>query len=164
MPGIWRLALPANEPACITHLYQLDFLTAEEVAYIIQNSESQVLITSAAKQDVVLAAAVKSCPRLKLVLVVDSDANNLPDMCRDYAEACAEHSDAPISDERLGTSMLYSSGSGTWGIIRPLPPQSPVEPLPIFQFLSQLWGYQEDMVYLSPAPLYHSAPQAAVSI
>ena len=34
----------------------------------------------------------------------------------------------------------------------------------IFQFLGQLWGYQEDMVYLSPAPLYHSAPQAAVNL
>jgi long-chain acyl-CoA synthetase len=29
-------------------------------------------------------------------------------------------------------------------------------------FLSGLWRYREDMVYLSPAPLYHSAPQAAV--
>ena len=98
--------------------------------------------------------------------MVDGDPNNLSGICQDYAKACAEHSDAPIADEQLGTSMLYSSGTTgrPKGIIRPLPMQSPVEPLPIFQFLGQLWGYQEDMVYLSPAPLYHSAPQAAVNL
>ena len=26
------------------------------------------------------------------------------------------------------------------------------------KFLSTLWNYREDMIYLSPAPLYHSAP------
>ena len=34
----------------------------------------------------------------------------------------------------------------------------------LFQFLLGLWHYREDMVYLSPAPLYHSAPQAAVGL
>ena len=29
---------------------------------------------------------------------------------------------------------------------------------------SELWRYREGMIYLSPAPLYHSAPQAAVSL
>ncbi len=37
------------------------YLTAEEVAYIVDNSESQVLITSAAKRDVALEAAAR-CP------------------------------------------------------------------------------------------------------
>ena len=32
------------------------------------------------------------------------------------------------------------------------------------EFLSGLWRYRADMIYLSPAPLYHSAPQAAVSL
>jgi len=35
---------------------------------------------------------------------------------------------------------------------------------PLFQFLLKLWKYREDMIYLSPAPLYHSAPQAAVGL
>ncbi len=37
-------------------------------------------------------------------------------------------------------------------------------PLPLYEFLRKLWQYREDMVYLSPAPLYHSAPQAAVGL
>jgi long-chain acyl-CoA synthetase len=36
--------------------------------------------------------------------------------------------------------------------------------LPIFAFLQNLWQYREGMIYLSPAPLYHSAPQAAVNL
>jgi long-chain acyl-CoA synthetase len=158
----------AGERAGLYYTCINSFLTAEEVAYIIQNSESQILITSVAKQEITLAAA-KSCPKLKLILVVDGASDSTSGMssiCQDYAEACAKYSGDPISDEQLGTSMLYSSGTTgrPKGIIRPLPPQSPVEPLPIFQFLGQLWGYQEDMVYLSPAPLYHSAPQAAVNL
>ena len=36
--------------------------------------------------------------------------------------------------------------------------------LPIFDFLEKLWRYRDGMIYLSPAPLYHSAPQAAVNL
>ena len=31
-------------------------------------------------------------------------------------------------------------------------------------FLDKLWRYRDGMIYLSPAPLYHAAPQAAVSL
>ena len=155
----------AGERAGLYYTCINSYLTADEVAYIIQNSESQILITSRAKQETALAAAAQ-CPQLRRILVVDGDPTTLSDDCRDFATACAEHPDSPIADEQLGTSMLYSSGTTgrPKGIIRPLPMQPPAEPLPIFQFLGQLWGYQEDMVYLSPAPLYHSAPQAAVNL
>jgi long-chain acyl-CoA synthetase len=36
--------------------------------------------------------------------------------------------------------------------------------MPLFDFLQKLWQYREGMIYLSPAPLYHSAPQAAVNL
>jgi long-chain acyl-CoA synthetase len=62
--------------------------------------------------------------------------------------------------------MLYSSGTTgrPKGILRPLADVPPVPAAPLFQFLDNLWQYADDMVYLSPAPLYHSAPQAAVNL
>ena len=62
--------------------------------------------------------------------------------------------------------MLYSSGTTgrPKGIVRPLPDVPPAQPLPVYGFLAKLWRYREGMIYLSPAPLYHSAPQAAVNL
>jgi len=62
--------------------------------------------------------------------------------------------------------MLYSSGTTgrPKGIVRPLPDAPPDEPVPLYSFLDDLWHYRDDMIYLSPAPLYHSAPQAAVNL
>ncbi|MEL6891871.1 MAG: AMP-binding protein, partial [Actinomycetota bacterium] len=144
------------------------YLTAEEVAYIVDNSDSRVLITSAARCDVAMAA-IQDCPKVELVLVVDGAAKQMPaddGRVRDYAEAVAQFSTEPIPHERLGTPMLYSSGTTgrPKGILRPLPDEPPTFELPLFTFLSNLWRYREDMIYLSPAPLYHSAPQAAVAL
>ena len=139
------------------------FLTADELAYILNNSESKVLITSRAKRDVALAA-LKQCPNVSLCLVVDGDAADAAVL--DFATATAAFPDTPIADEWLGTSMLYSSGTTgrPKGVLRPLAEEPPTFQMPLFQFLNKLWKYREGMTYLSPAPLYHSAPQAAVSL
>jgi long-chain acyl-CoA synthetase len=139
------------------------YLTPDELAYILNNSESQVLITSREKHDVA-AQALKSCPKVKLCLVVGGGPAQ--GMFADFEQAVAAYPATPIADECLGTPMLYSSGTTgrPKGILRPLPENPPSEPLPLFHFLHKLWRYREAMVYLSPAPLYHSAPQAAVSL
>ena len=139
------------------------FLTAEELAYILTNSQSKVLVTSQAKRDVALEA-VKSCPAIELVLVVDGPGDGKRVL--NLGEATAGLPATPIVDEALGTAMLYSSGTTgrPKGILRPLPDQPPSQKLPLFGFLLKLWQYREGMIYLSPAPLYHSAPQAAVNL
>ena len=147
------------------------FLTAGELAYIVDNSESQVLITSIAKWPVA-RAALAHCPRMRLCLVVDGGdevrgagtvGNARVD---DYAEAVAPYPATPVADEWLGAAMLYSSGTTgrPKGILRPLPENPPSQPLALFEFLSRLWQAEEGMRYLSPAPLYHSAPQANVGV
>jgi long-chain acyl-CoA synthetase len=139
------------------------YLTAEEVAYLLENSRSRVLITSQAKLEVA-RAAIDLVPAIEVCLVVDGPGDG--GRVRNLEEALAGLPETPIADERLGTAMLYSSGTTgrPKGIIRPLPDVPPTERLPIFDFLTDLWGYRDGMVYLSPAPLYHSAPQAAVNL
>ncbi|NIP15561.1 MAG: AMP-binding protein, partial [Pseudomonadales bacterium] len=138
------------------------YLTPEEVAYIVNNSESRVLITSREKAEVA-KAALKDCPRVTLCLVVDGKDDGDLVNYQKAIEACPT---TPIPDESLGTAMLYSSGTTgrPKGIIRPLPEAAPEEDLPLFQFIDGIWRYREGMIYLSPAPLYHSAPQASVNL
>lgn len=139
------------------------YLKGEELAYILNNSESKILITSADRLPVALEALTHA-PNIIKCLVVGGDGDT-PTVIN-YEEAVAVYPATPIADEYQGTAMLYSSGTTGQpkGILRPLEKVGPGEPLPLLEFLSELWHYREDMIYLSPAPLYHSAPQTAVNL
>jgi long-chain acyl-CoA synthetase len=139
------------------------YLTGSELAYIIANSESRILITSMAKLDIA-REALKECPKVELCIVVDGPGES--ERIVGLKQATSELPKTPVPDEYIGTSMLYSSGTTgrPKGILRPLPLQPPTQPLPLYDFLQKLWQYREGMIYLSPAPLYHSAPQAAVNL
>ncbi len=139
------------------------YLTAGELAYILINSQSRILITSMVKLDVA-REAIKQCPNVELCLVADGKDES--ERIVNLDQATAGLPETPIADECLGTAMLYSSGTTgrPKGIVRPMPQQAPQQQLPLFDFLQKLWQYREGMIYLSPAPLYHSAPQAAVNL
>ncbi len=138
------------------------YLKADEVAYIVNNSESKLLITSESRREVAIAA-LKDCPNVDLCIVVDGPGDG--DKVINLDAATSGLPETPIDDEYLGMAMLYSSGTTGQpkGILRPLPDVPPSEQIPLYQFLWQVWQYREGMVYLSPAPLYHSAPHAAVN-
>ena len=153
----------AGERAGLYYTCVNSFLTADELAYVVNNSQSKVLITSQAKREVALAALAQ-CPAVRLCLIVDGAGDGANILNLD--QATAGFPATPIADESLGTAMLYSSGTTgrPKGIVRLLPVQPPAQQLPMFDFLQKLWHYREGMIYLSPAPLYHSAPQAAVNL
>ena len=139
------------------------FLTPGELAYIVNNSRSRVLITSRARREVAIAA-LHDCPNIELCLIVDGPGDGKS--IRNLDEATSPFPDAPISDEALGAGMLYSSGTTgrPKGVLRPLPDQPPAQGLPLYAFLTKLWRIREGAIYLSPAPLYHSAPLAGVAL
>jgi long-chain acyl-CoA synthetase len=153
----------AGERAGLYYTCINSYLQPDEVAYLLQNSRSKVLVTSTAKLEIA-RAAVAATPAITRCLVVDGPGDG--GVFVNLDEALADMPDTPIADEYLGTPMLYSSGTTgrPKGIIRPLPQTPPAQGLPLFDFLTGLWRYREGMVYLSPAPLYHSAPQGAVNL
>ena len=108
--------------------------------------------------------AARECPGLTSGLIVDGTGDD--GLFADFETATRAFPDTPIADECLGTPMLYSSGTTGQpkGILRPLNHVPPGDELPVFSFLTQLWQYREGLTYLSPAPLYHSAPQASVGL
>ena len=75
------------------------FLTAGELAYIVNNSLSQVLITSQARRKVALEA-LRECPNVGLCLIVDGPGEGT--RIRNLDEATAEFPATPIGDESLG--------------------------------------------------------------
>lgn len=137
------------------------YLTADELAYIVNNSESQILMTSQACREVALEA-LKQCPKVRLCIIADGPGDGTKIVNLD--EATAAFPDTPLAEEYLGLAMLYSSGTTGQpkGILRPLPKEAPDYRHALFDFLQNLWQYREGMIYLSPAPLYHSAPNASV--
>ena len=153
----------AGERAGLYYTCINSFLKSEEAAYILDNSESKVLITSAAKLETA-RAALKQCSKVSLCLVVDEV--RLQEGEANLDDATADFPAEPIPDECLGGAMLYSSGTTgkPKGVLRPLPDVGPHQPLPIYDFVAKLWRYRENMVYLSPAPLYHAAPHVAVNL
>src|SRR5712671_441768 len=156
-------ACGAGERSGLYYTCVNSYLTAGELAYILTNSQSRILITSRAKLDIA-REALKECPKIELCIVADGEGEG--DRIVGLQAATADMPNTPVADECVGTAMLYSSGTTgrPKGILRPLPEQPPEQHLPIFDFLQKLWQYREGMIYLSPAPLYHSAPQAAVNL
>ncbi len=134
-------------------------LTAPEAAYIIDNSAAKAIIGSAALR--------KTCENLaehlpgglpELLLIAGPDASDLEDWAP-YPECVADQPDTPIDDEREGDLLQYSSGTTgrPKGIKRALPHVSPAEAPGMMSALVGFWMHP-DAVYLSPAPLYHTAP------
>ena len=85
----------------------------------------------------------------------------------DYEAALAAASPEPFADQPAGADMLYSSGTtGLPKAIRvPLPDRQIDEPGDLLvAVFAPMYGFDEDTVYLSPAPLYHAAPLRFVGL
>lgn len=132
------------------------YFSPEEIAYVVNDSETTVLIATL-DRSAAAAAALELIPRCPRRLMMDGVVGGF----QSYEEAVAPMPDSPLDEEWRGEVMLYSSGTTGHpkGIKRPLRDARPDEPGVGIAALEQgLLGMDADTVYLSPAPLYHSAP------
>ncbi|ANI39009.1 acyl-CoA synthetase [Mycolicibacterium vaccae 95051] len=132
-------------------------VTPEEAAYIVDDCGAKAVVGSAVLQG--LCAALGShlpggLPRLRLIADADLDG------WARYPECVAGCPDTPLPDEQEGDLLQYSSGTTgkPKGIRRPLPHCSPSEAKVMLAPLLGAIGLDEQSVYLTPAPLYHTAP------
>jgi fatty-acyl-CoA synthase len=131
-------------------------LTAAEAAYIIDNSAAKAIISSAALRPVLEGLAEHlpaGLPELRLI------AGGSLDGWLDYPQCAADQPVTPIDDEIEGDLLQYSSGTTgrPKGIKRPLPHLPPSVAPGLMTALVSFWANPEG-IYLSPAPLYHTAP------
>ncbi len=132
-------------------------MTADEVAYIVDNCAAQAVVSSRAQRAVCAELAAhlpRGLPGLRLI--ADDDLEGW----QRYPECVAGHPDTPIADESEGDLLQYSSGTTgrPKGIRRELPRKSPAEAGVMLAPLLDAASIDGDAVYLSPAPLYHTAP------
>jgi len=136
-------------------------LTPAEAAYILDDSDVSAVFASARMRDLALAAVsllTRANPAIRLL--ADADSNTPADGWTRYPECVDGLPTTPIADETEGDLLQYSSGTTgrPKGIRRELrhvrPEQAPVGLAPLLALL----GVTAGSVYLSPAPLYHTAP------
>jgi acyl-CoA synthetase (AMP-forming)/AMP-acid ligase II len=135
-------------------------LTAAEAAYIVDNSSAKAIIGSAALRDTCAGLAEHLPGGLpELLMIASTGPEGDLDGWQRYPECVADQPDTPIDDEIEGDLLQYSSGTTgrPKGIKRELPHVPPDQAPGMMSALVGFW-MDPEAVYLSPAPLYHTAP------
>ena len=131
-------------------------LTLEEVEYIVDDSGAKAVFLHADYR----AVAAGLAGRNPEVVVRFALGGEVPGY-RGYEEAAAGDSADLPPEPSQGTELLYSSGTTgrPKAVHRPLPgPEGSWAQASLAGSLPERYGLDRHAVYLSPAPLYHSAP------
>src|SRR5207249_7957363 len=133
-------------------------LTVPEVEYIVGDCGASVFVTSAALKEVA-ADMPGRMPGVHTALMIGDTADGY----ESYEATAGEMPAQPLEEEGEGLYMLHSPGTtGRPKGIKHLLPETRMGKVaqPVLALLGGLYGIDQETVYLSPAPLYHSAPLA----
>jgi len=126
-------------------------LSADEAGYIVADCGAKLVVAGHS-----LGSVAQALPEVPHRFSLGGDISGYDRL----EQALAGQPMVRVADESAGRDMLYSSGTTgrPKGVSGPLP-QGPIDQLdPLSGLVAMLYGFQADMVYLSPAPLYHAAP------
>ncbi len=134
-------------------------LTGPEAAYIVDDCGAQVLVSSPVVGGAAAEVAARA-PACRRFLLVDAPDAGVPEPFESYERAIATQPATPLAQEPMGELMLYSSGTTgrPKGVARPLSGRPVADGLLLGATVKHLFRIGADSVYLSPAPMYHSAP------
>jgi fatty-acyl-CoA synthase len=131
-------------------------LGVDEHEHIVKDSGVKALLVSTQYGELA-QAVVERVPDVAVRIAVGGGVDGFEDL----DEVQAKTSDAPLEDQPQGQDMLYSSGTTgkPKGIRMPMPDRQVHEPgNPLIAAFGPRYGFSDQTVYLSPAPLYHAAP------
>lgn len=135
-------------------------LTADEAAYILNDSCAKLLVTHAdvAAAGALIAGRASLAPRVSHIF----DIGTALDGAESWHRSLGSYPPTPIADESAGFHMVYSSGTTgrPKGIRLPLTGGPADEPHMLADRISGRYGVGEGSILLCPAPLYHTAPLA----
>jgi acyl-CoA synthetase (AMP-forming)/AMP-acid ligase II len=133
---------------------------AEEMAYVIDNSDATVVVVDA-EQAPTVAAIRAEIPNVRAVVV---HGGEVPEGCLDWNDVCAGRpaTEPPVSaSSEAGAAMIYTSGTTgkPKGALR-----TRTDRAIVFALLAELNLLHEHSVHLTTGPLYHSGPLAFASL
>jgi acyl-CoA synthetase (AMP-forming)/AMP-acid ligase II len=130
-------------------------LSKDETVYILSNCRAKMFIGSWAFAEMGEQIVCEPCEVEHFYMVGGTRAG-----FKSWEDACESQPTEVIADQCNGVPMLYSSGTtGTpKGIfIERVEPDVNTPPA-LAAYMSSIFGFDDETIYLSPAPLFHAGP------